>query len=92
MTPDVGCVLLTGNGPSPRTAAGRSAPAATSGSAARGYQYASGETADTVDAARAGRLHILEVQRLIRFMPKVVICVVPGWAAGGGHTLHVVAT
>ena len=39
---------------------------------------------------RAGRLHILEVQRLIRFMPKVVIAVVPGWAAGGGHSLHVV--
>ena len=38
----------------------------------------------------AGRLHILECQRLIRFMPKVVICVVPGWAAGGGHSLHVV--
>ncbi len=37
-----------------------------------------------------GRLHILEVQRLIRFMPKVVIAVVPGWAAGGGHSLHVV--
>src|SRR5205823_13812096 len=55
-----------------------------------GYQYASGETADTVDTARAGRLHILEVQRLIRFMPKVVICLVNGWAAGGGHSLHVV--
>ncbi|MCX7520685.1 1,4-dihydroxy-2-naphthoyl-CoA synthase [Microbacterium sp. STN6] len=41
-------------------------------------------------AARIGRLHILEVQRLIRFMPKVVIAVVPGWAAGGGHSLHVV--
>ena len=40
--------------------------------------------------ARLGRLHILEVQRLIRFMPKVVIAVVPGWAAGGGHSLHVV--
>ena len=50
----------------------------------------SGETAETIDPARAGRLHILEVQRLIRFMPKVVICVVPGWAAGGGHSLHVV--
>jgi naphthoate synthase len=37
-----------------------------------------------------GRLHILEVQRLIRFMPKVVIAVVPGWAVGGGHSLHVV--
>ena len=56
-----------------------------------GYQYASGETAETVDPAQAGRLHILEVQRLIRFMPKVVICVVPGWAAGGGHSLHVVS-
>ena len=40
--------------------------------------------------ASTGRLHILEVQRLIRFMPKVVIAVVPGWAAGGGHSLHVV--
>src|SRR5204863_3247868 len=56
-----------------------------------GYQYADGETAETVDPGRTGRLHILEVQRLIRFMPKVVICVVPGWAAGGGHSLHVTA-
>ncbi|MFY9933296.1 MAG: 1,4-dihydroxy-2-naphthoyl-CoA synthase, partial [Streptosporangiaceae bacterium] len=55
-----------------------------------GYRYAEGETAASIDPARAGRLHILEVQRLIRFMPKVVICVVPGWAAGGGHSLHVV--
>ena len=39
----------------------------------------------------SGRLHILEAQRLIRFMPKIVICVVPGWAAGGGHSLHVVS-
>jgi naphthoate synthase len=91
MTPDVGCVLLTGNGPSPRDGGW----AFCSGGDQRirgrsGYQYASGDTADTVDAARAGRLHILEVQRLIRFMPKVVIAVVPGWAAGGGHSLHVV--
>ena len=59
-----------------------------------GYQYAAGETADTVDERRAraegGRLHILEVQRLIRTMPKVVVAVVGGWAAGGGHSLHVV--
>jgi len=92
MTPDVGCVLLTGNGPSPRDGGW----AFCSGGDQRirgrtGYQYASGDTADTVDPARAGRLHILEVQRLIRFMPKVVICVVPGWAAGGGHSLHVVS-
>ncbi|MBM7770455.1 naphthoate synthase [Actinokineospora baliensis] len=90
MSSDVGCVLLTGNGPSPRDGGW----AFCSGGDQRirgrtGYQYASGETAATVDPARAGRLHILEVQRLIRFMPKVVIAVVPGWAAGGGHSLHV---
>jgi naphthoate synthase len=90
-TPDVGCVLLTGNGPSPRDGGW----AFCSGGDQRirgrdGYQYSSGDTADTVDPARTGRLHILEVQRLIRFMPKVVVCVVPGWAAGGGHSLHVV--
>jgi naphthoate synthase len=89
-TPDVGCVLVTGNGPSPRDGGW----AFCSGGDQRirgrtGYQYASGETADTVDTAGAGRLHILECQRLIRFMPKVVIAVVPGWAAGGGHSLHV---
>jgi naphthoate synthase len=89
-TPDVGCVLLTGNGPSPRDGGW----AFCSGGDQRirgrsGYQYASGETADTVDTARSGRLHILECQRLIRFMPKIVIAVVPGWAAGGGHSLHV---
>ena len=87
---DVGCVLLTGNGPSPNDGGW----AFCSGGDQRirgktGYQYASGETADTIDPARAGRLHILECQRLIRFMPKVVIAVVPGWAAGGGHSLHV---
>jgi naphthoate synthase len=90
-SPDVGCVLLTGNGPSPRDGGW----AFCSGGDQRirgrdGYQYASGDTADTVEPARTGRLHILEVQRLIRFMPKVVICVVSGWAAGGGHSLHVV--
>ena len=91
-TPDVGCVLLTGNGPSPKDGGW----AFCSGGDQRirgrtGYQYASGETAETVDPARAGRLHILECQRLIRFMPKVVIAVVTGWAAGGGHSLHAVA-
>ena len=91
MSSDVGCVLLTGNGPSPRDGGW----AFCSGGDQRvrgkdGYKYAEGDTADTIDPARSGRLHILEVQRLIRFMPKVVICVVPGWAAGGGHSLHVV--
>lgn len=95
MTPDVGVVLLTGNGPSDKDG-GR---AFCSGGDQRirgrsGYQYAGGEEADTVDTARVkaagGRLHILEVQRLIRTMPKVVIAVVNGWAAGGGHSLHVI--
>ncbi|WP_445185916.1 1,4-dihydroxy-2-naphthoyl-CoA synthase [Pseudonocardia sp. Cha107L01] len=91
MSSDVGCVLLTGNGPAPKDGVW----AFCSGGDQRirgrtGYQYASGETADTVDPARAGRLHILECQRLIRFMPKVVIAVVNGWAAGGGHSLHAV--
>jgi naphthoate synthase len=91
-TSDVGCVILTGNGPSPRDGGW----AFCSGGDQRirgraGYQYAEGESAETVDPARLGRLHILECQRLIRFMPKVVICVVPGWAAGGGHSLHVVS-
>ncbi len=91
-TSDVGCVILTGNGPSPRDGGW----AFCSGGDQRirgraGYQYAEGEDAESVDPARLGRLHILECQRLIRFMPKVVICVVPGWAAGGGHSLHVVS-
>ncbi|MFZ0530975.1 MAG: 1,4-dihydroxy-2-naphthoyl-CoA synthase [Propionicimonas sp.] len=88
---DVGCVLLTGNGPSPKDGGW----AFCSGGDQRirgraGYQYAEGESSETVDAAKLGRLHILEVQRLIRFMPKVVIALVNGWAAGGGHSLHVV--
>src|SRR4051794_11119006 len=88
MSPDVGCVLLPGNGPSPKDGGW----AFCSGGDQRirgkdGYKYAEGDTADTIEPGRSGRLHILEVQRLIRFMPKVVICVVPGWAAGGGHSL-----
>jgi naphthoate synthase len=88
---DIGCVLVTGNGPSAKDGGW----AFCSGGDQRirgrdGYQYAEGNDAATVDRARTGRLHILEVQRLIRFMPKVVIAVVPGWAAGGGHSLHVV--
>jgi naphthoate synthase len=99
-TTDVGCVLLTGNGPSPTDGVW----AFCSGGDQRirgrdGYRYTQaeggggppGETSESIDPARTGRLHILEVQRLIRFMPKIVICVVPGWAAGGGHSLHVVS-
>ena len=88
----VGVVLLTGNGPSPKDGVW----AFSSGGDQRvrgkdGYQYADGDDAASIDTARNGRLHILEVQRLIRFMPKVVIALVPGWAAGGGHTLNVIA-
>ena len=88
MTSDVGAVILTGNGPSPKDGGW----AFCSGGDQRirgadGYRY---EGAGEIDRARLGRLHILEVQRLIRFMPKVVIAVVPGWAVGGGHSLHVV--
>ena len=87
---DVGCILLTGNGPSPKDGVW----AFCSGGDQRirgrdGYKYAEGESADTIDPGRTGRLHILEIQRAIRFMPKVVIAVVPGWAVGGGHSLHV---
>jgi naphthoate synthase len=87
-TSDIGCVLITGNGPSPKDGGW----AFCSGGDQRirgadGYKY---EGAGGVDPARLGRLHILEVQRLIRFMPKIVIAVVPGWAVGGGHSLHVV--
>ena len=86
-TADVGCVLLTGNGPSPKDGGW----AFCSGGDQRirgsdGYRYEGDK-----ESPRVGRLHILEAQRLIRFMPKIVICVVPGWAAGGGHSLHVVS-
>ena len=92
MSTDVGCVILTGNGPSPKDGIW----AFCSGGDQRirgrdGYKYAEGDTADTIDPGKVGRLHILEVQRLIRMMPKVVMCVVPGWAVGGGHSLHAVS-
>ena len=91
MSTDIGCVLLTGNGPSDKDGGW----AFCSGGDQRirgkdGYRYAEGETSETIDPARVGRLHILEVQRLIRNIPKPVIAVVPGWAVGGGHSLHVV--
>ena len=106
MSADVGCVLLTGNGPSAKS--GKWAFCTGGDQRIRGragYQYetsasnshddagaATGhETPNPIDKARLARLHILECQRVIRFMPKVVICVVPGWAAGGGHSLHAVA-
>lgn len=87
---DVGCVLLTGNGPSPKDGGWAfSAGGDQRIRGADGYRYEDDGSGE-VDPARLGRLHVLEVQRLIRFMPKVVIAVVPGWAVGGGHSLHVV--
>ena len=106
MSADVGCVLLTGNGPSAKN--GKWAFCTGGDQRVRGrfgYQYETEGTSGhddagappqhpstpAIDQAKLARLHILECQRVIRFMPKVVICVVPGWAAGGGHSLHVVA-
>ena len=83
----IGTVILTGNGPSAKD----DAWAFSSGGDQRirgpqGYTYSDESTQNRP----SGRLHILDVQRLIRFIPKVVIAVVPGWAVGGGHSLHVV--
>ncbi|WP_135830286.1 1,4-dihydroxy-2-naphthoyl-CoA synthase [Halorussus halobius] len=96
---DVGCILLTGNGPSPKD--GGWAFCAGGDQTVRGdegYEYRGeegddrepDESAGTDRTATGGRLHILEVQRLIRHVPKPVVAVVPGWAVGGGHSLHVV--
>jgi naphthoate synthase len=77
----IGVVLLSGEGPSTKDGVW----AFCSG----GDQKARGEKGYVGNDGRH-RLNILEVQRLIRFMPKVVIAVVTGWAVGGGHSLHVV--
>ncbi len=80
----VGVVLLTGNGPSAKDGGWAFSSGGDQKVRGReGYEYG--------EAGTTGRLHILEVQRLIRFMPKVVIALVSGWAAGGGHSLNVVA-
>jgi naphthoate synthase len=83
---EVGCVLITGNGPSEK----HDKWAFSSGGdqsirGEDGYEYD-----DTEENEDLGRLHILEVQRKIRVIPKPVIAVVPGWTVGGGHSLHVV--
>lgn len=100
LDPTIGAIILTGNGPSVKDGGW----AFCSGGDQRvrgkdGYRYEydnsdpNAKTADRqaqIDNARNGRLHIIEVQRLIRTMPKVVIAAVPGWATGGGHSLEVV--
>jgi naphthoate synthase len=88
--PDVGCVLLTGNGPAEDGGWAFSSGGDQSVRGGSGYEYGGDDDDASVDSPSVGRLHVLEVQRLIRFMPKPVIAVVPGWAVGGGHSLHVV--
>ena len=77
---NIGVVLLSAEGPS--TKDGVWSFCSGGDQNARGHQGYVGKDG-------YHRLNILEVQRLIRFMPKAVICVVPGWAVGGGHSLHV---
>lgn len=78
---EIGVVLITGEGPSPKDG---------------GWAFCSGgdqrvrSTTGYKGTDGVNRFNILDVQRQIRFMNKVVIAVVPGWAVGGGHSLHVV--
>ena len=78
---EVGVILLTGEGPSPKD--GGWAFCSGGDQRVRGKNGYEGQDG-------VGRLNILEVQRLIRFSTKVVVAVVNGWAVGGGHSLHVV--
>ena len=81
MDSDVGVVLLTGNGPSPKDGV--------YSFCAGGDQKVRGE-AGYVDDQGVARLNVLELQRIIRTMPKPVIALVAGFAIGGGHVLHVI--
>lgn len=83
---DVGAIIITGNGPSPKDGVYAFSAGGDQNVRGRsGYEY----KAENKKIPH-GRLHVLEVQRMIRFMPKIVIAVVPGWAVGGGHSLHCV--
>lgn len=76
----IGVILLTGEGPADDGVYSFCSGGDQKVRGKRGYEGGDG----------VQRLNVLDIQRLIRFMSKVVICVVPGWAVGGGHSLHVV--
>ena len=82
MDNSIGVVLLTGNGPSPKD--GKWAFCAGGDQSVRGH-------AGYVGADGVARLNVLELQRIMRTMPKPVIALVAGYAIGGGHVLHVVS-
>ena len=87
--PDVVAVLLTGNGPSPKD--GGYAFCSGGDQNYRGSQGYEDQPTGQHQTTGTGRLHVIEAQTLIRTMAKVVIAVVDGWAAGGGHSLAVLA-
>jgi len=76
----IGVVLLTGAGPHTD---GKYAFCSGGDQSVRGH-------GGYVDEGGVPRLNVLDLQRLIRSMPKVVIALVAGYAIGGGHVLHVV--
>ncbi|MEX2601423.1 MAG: 1,4-dihydroxy-2-naphthoyl-CoA synthase [Balneolaceae bacterium] len=76
----IGVILLTGEGPAKDGVYSFCSGGDQKVRSASGYQGEDG----------VQRLNVLDIQRIIRFMSKVVICLVPGWAVGGGHSLHVV--
>ena len=78
--PAIGVVLLTGAGPHTD---GKYAFCAGGDQSVRGH-------AGYIGADGVPRLNVLDLQKLIRSMPKVVIALVAGYAIGGGHVLHVV--
>ncbi len=79
---DVGVILFTGNGPSPKD--GKYA------FCSGGDQSVRGDAGYLDKGGKRARLNVLELQRIIRFIPKPVICLVAGYAIGGGHVLHIV--
>ncbi len=73
--PEVGVIILTGEGPDAFCAGGD--------------QKIRGD-AGYVDGEGVHRLNVLDLQRQIRTCPKPVVAMVAGYAVGGGHVLHMV--